>query len=82
MPYDSVSELPDYIKKKYSTKQQRKWMNVWNSAYKRCMSKGGGSKKCEEFAFRNANGALKSQNNEEEDEPKFTLTTTGWRYVL
>jgi len=33
MPYSSINDLPDAVKKKLSTEQQKMWMSVFNSAY-------------------------------------------------
>jgi cation transport regulator ChaB len=57
MPYASIDELPDNIKK-LSASKQRQWMHVWNSAHKRCTDKGGSSKSCESRAFAQANGVV------------------------
>jgi cation transport regulator ChaB len=64
MPYSSVSELPPAVKK-LPPKQQRRWMHVFNSAYRRC--KAQGKSNCEEFAFRNAWGTVKSQGKNMDD---------------
>jgi hypothetical protein len=58
MPYESVDDLPDYIKSK-PAKTQRQWMAVWNSSYAACMKDGGGAAKCEGAAFARANGVIK-----------------------
>jgi len=63
MPYNTVDELPDYIKKMPAS-TQRQFMAVFNSAHKNCMSAkvGGGAgdaKACEAVAFRMANGVVK-----------------------
>jgi cation transport regulator ChaB len=57
MPYKSVDELPDNIKK-LAAKDQRRWMQVWNSAYARCSSGGKDAKSCESSAFAQANGVV------------------------
>jgi len=58
MPYDSVSELPDAVKK-LPPKLQRAWMKIWNATYKRCMSQGGKAADCEKRAFKFAWGVVK-----------------------
>jgi cation transport regulator ChaB len=50
MPYSSINELPDYIRK-YSKKLQKIFLNVFNNAYKQY---GDESK-----AFAVANGVIK-----------------------
>ena len=50
MPYTSVSELPEHVKK-YPDKVQRMWMHVWMSVYKTSSS--------EVRAFKAANAVLK-----------------------
>lgn len=53
MPYKSISELPNYVKK-YSTKIQRQWMHVFNSVY--TITKGN-----EVRAVKAANSILKKR---------------------
>ena len=52
MPYASLSELPDYVKKRSATKQ-RQWRAVFNEVYGRTGS--------EEKAFKAANAALSQE---------------------
>jgi hypothetical protein len=47
----NVQELPE--------KQQSQWVDLWNSTYERCQTRGG--KNCEQRAFQNANGVLKRE---------------------
>ena len=65
MPYDSVKELPAYVKK-YESKIQRQWMHVFNTVYKKTNS--------EERAFKAANSVLKKRfkksNSKEENSQK------------
>jgi cation transport regulator ChaB len=44
MPYNSVEDLPDAVKK-LAAKPKKAWMDVFNSAFKACLAKGG--KDCE-----------------------------------
>jgi len=53
MPYNSISEIPKYVKK-YSAKIQRQWMHVFNSVYK-------STDKNEERAVKAANSILKKR---------------------
>ena len=53
MPYSSLDELPDNIRKKPEA-QQRQWMAAFNSAFADCDGDG-----CEAQAFRIANAAIK-----------------------
>lgn len=62
MPYASVVDLPENIKK-LPAKKQRQFMHVWNSAYSRCTSNGGDSKACETRAFAQANGVVLGAKN-------------------
>lgn len=57
-PYNKLSDLPDYVKK-YSKENQRKWMMIFNSAYKFYLKKFGDSKKAEQRAFQTANSRVK-----------------------
>ncbi len=52
MPYSSVKDVPEYVKK-YSPVIQRQWMHVFNSVYKRTSS--------ERRAFMAANSVLKKR---------------------
>jgi cytochrome oxidase Cu insertion factor (SCO1/SenC/PrrC family) len=52
MPYASVKDLPDYVKK-YSPNIQRQWMHVWMTVY--------GETKEEVRAFKAANAVLKKR---------------------
>ena len=52
MPYKSVKEIPEYVKK-YSVKIQRQWMHVFNSTYDRT--------KDEKRAFMASNSVLKKR---------------------
>jgi cation transport regulator ChaB len=51
MPYATVGDLPPAVKK-LSSKKQRQFMHVWNSAYNKCQTDGGGD--CEASAFKQA----------------------------
>jgi hypothetical protein len=50
----NVQKLPE--------KQQRQWVDIWNSTYKRCKDKGGSDKDCESSAFAQANGTVKAED--------------------
>jgi len=60
MPFNSVSELPPNIKK-LSTKKQRQFMKVFNSAFKRAKNDGLGKKGADKAAFRQANSVVFAQ---------------------
>ena len=71
MPYTGASDpsLPARAKK-LPVKKRRQWVNVWNSAYKRCLAgktrvKPANKKKCESFAFQNAYGVVKDQKDDD-----------------
>ena len=55
MPYSSVNELPEYVKK-YTEKVQRQWMHVFNTVYQKTGS--------ESRAFKAANSVLKKRLTE------------------
>lgn len=64
MPFSGPQDpdLPDNVKR-LSEKKRRQWVAVWNSAFKRCMGgdtrvRSPDTKKCESFAFQNANGVV------------------------
>lgn len=35
MPWDCISELPDYVQSKLSESQQEQWLRVWNATYEK-----------------------------------------------
>ena len=52
MPYSSVSDIPDYVKRKIkSKKKRRQWMHVFNSVYSATHNEGR--------AFAAANASIK-----------------------
>jgi len=56
VPYQPDSpNLPDNVKA-LPAKERRRWVEVWNSAFSRCMDENDDADKCEAFAFKNANG--------------------------
>ena len=59
MPYTGPGDksLPDYVKK-LSKAKRKQWANIFNSVHKKCIADGGKAKKCESFAFKNANGVV------------------------
>lgn len=52
MPYTSITDVPDHVKK-YSKKKQRRWRSIWNSVFKQTGS--------ETRAFKAANASLKQE---------------------
>lgn len=60
MPYSSISELPDFIKK-YSHEVQRQYLHVWNSVYHKLLKEGVDHKKAEQRAFMAAASVLKKR---------------------
>lgn len=58
-------DLPDYIQE-LPEKKREQWVNIFNSAFSACREKGGERDKCEEKAFRIANGVLKREREKEE----------------
>ena len=63
MPYSSVSELPNRIKK-LPTKKQRQWMEVFNSAYDSAKDDGKSTKDAESAGFAQANSVVKKYAEE------------------
>ena len=63
MPYSSVAELPDNVKK-LPTKKQRQWMKVFNSAYKSAKGGGKSTKDAESASFAQANSVVKKYAEE------------------
>jgi len=61
MPYTGPSDdsLPENVKK-MSKGDRARWVEVWNSAHKKCVDDGGDTKTCETSAFAQANGVVKS----------------------
>jgi uncharacterized protein YdaT len=51
MPYSSINDLPDHVKKLKSKKKKRQWLAVWNAVYQQTGS--------ESRAFAAANSKLK-----------------------
>jgi cation transport regulator ChaB len=60
MPYNSVNEIPAYVKK-YSEKIQRQWMHVFNSTWKKLEKEGISKKDREARSFKAANSVLKTR---------------------
>ena len=63
MPYSSVAELPDNIKK-LPTKKQRQWMKVFNSAYESAKDDGKSTEDAESSSFAQANSVVKKYAEE------------------
>jgi len=61
MPYQTIEELPQYLKK-YSTKVQSQWRKVFNSTYSKVL-KETSVKDAEARAFSAANSVLKKRFN-------------------
>lgn len=62
MPYSGPDDdkLPEAVQKLPESKRAI-WVNVWNSAYKRCKDEGGGDE-CEASAFAQANGVAMKES--------------------
>lgn len=59
--YNDLTDLPDYIRKKFNKKVQRKWMVIWNNAYYYMLGKSGDKKIAETYAYRVANSQVKAK---------------------
>jgi len=57
-PYNTLTSLPDYVKKMSITKQTA-WKNIWNNAYRYMLAKTGSTKQAETYAFRVANSRIR-----------------------
>ncbi len=57
MPYTSITQLPDYVRR-LPEKQQRRWLAVFNSVYDSMKEKGYDAEECEQRAFAAANGVV------------------------
>ena len=57
MPYDSIKNIPDYVKK-YSEKIQRQWLYVFDSTYKKVKRETNDIKEADKRAFQAANSVL------------------------
>ena len=62
MPYSSISELPQHLKK-YSEKVQRQWRVVFNSTYSKVLKETKKISDAEVRAFKAANSILKKRFN-------------------
>ena len=60
MPYASIKQIPDYVKK-YSAKLQRQWFYVFNSTWKTLSKQGVSTKDKERRAASAANSVLKKR---------------------
>ena len=71
MPYDNISQLPEYVKK-YSVKLQRQWFYVFNSTWNKLTNdkvlKSDKEKRC----FQAANSVLKKRFNKKNTYEKNT----------
>lgn len=61
MPFASISELPDSVRDRLTTAQQRQWLRVWNSVFDREREEGASVADAEGAAFRQANGVVKGR---------------------
>lgn len=57
--FDSISELPDSVRDRLTTAQQRQWLRVWNSVFRRRRADGVSIETAEAAAFTQANGVVK-----------------------
>ena len=80
MPYASVDDLPKYVRK-LDAKQQRRWRDIWNSAYASCTKKGGSAKSCETSAFKQANGVV-LKAGEDGDQDRHRGLDDFWPLIL
>ncbi len=62
MPYSGSEDasLPENVKK-LNTQQRKKWVATFNNTIESCQKNGGKADKCEELAFRIANGTVKKE---------------------
>jgi hypothetical protein len=60
MPYNNISEVPDYVPED----KRPQWMAVWNSSREKALKDRKTPKEAEEIAFRNANGVVKKDMEE------------------
>lgn len=57
MPYNSIKELPDFVKE-YSEKVQRQYMHVFNQVYEKVLKETGDVKEAEKRANKAARSVL------------------------
>jgi cation transport regulator ChaB len=60
--FDSISELPDSVRDRLTTAQQRQWLRVWNSVFEREREGGASVEDAEGAAFTQANGVVKGRS--------------------
>lgn len=58
MPFESISELPDSVRDRLTTAQQRQWLRVWNSAFESLREDGKSVEESESRAFAQANAVV------------------------
>lgn len=58
MPFDSISELPESVRDRFTVAQQRQWLRVWNSAFERLREEGKDTAEAESRAFAQANSVV------------------------
>jgi cation transport regulator ChaB len=64
-PYSEIADLPPAVRKKLDLSAQRRWMSIWNNAYKFYLKKLGDSKKAETMAFKVAWSKARNIENAE-----------------
>lgn len=86
--FDSISELPDSVRDRLTTAQQRQWLRVWNSVFRRRRADGVSVETAEAAAFTQANGVVKlrepiefSKRIEIEKTDEEQQMVWGWAYV-
>lgn len=65
MPFATLEDLPDNIKK-LSTAKQEQWRGTWNARFEDCRKDGGTERTCESSAFAVANDAVTKDLDPEE----------------
>ncbi len=65
MPFATLDDLPDNIKKLSKAKQER-WRGAWNGRFEDCRKDGGTERTCESSAFAVANDAVTKDLGTEE----------------
>jgi len=72
MPYSSIADIPEHIKRKYkSAKKRRQWLHVWNSVYRQTHSEARA------FAAANSITAKKSVFTRQEVDELISFYVTG-----
>lgn len=86
--FDSISELPDSVRDRLTTAQQRQWLRVWNAAFESEREDGKSEEEAESRAFAQANAVVKvrelssfSKRVEIEKSDDEQQMVWGWAYV-